>query len=44
MCTIELTALKFKAGENTETDHKMFGDWRSFKQNYLKALRRKQAK
>ena len=44
MCAIELTALKFKAGENTETDHKMFGDWRSFKQNYLKALRRKQAK
>ena len=43
MCTIELTALKFKAGESTETDRKMFGDWRSFKQNYFKALRRKQA-
>lgn len=43
MCTIELTALKYKAGESTETDRKMFGDWRNFKQNYLKALRRKLA-
>nr|WP_289093848.1 hypothetical protein [uncultured Bifidobacterium sp.] len=43
MCTIELTALKFKAGESTNTDHKMFGDWRTFKQNYLKVLRRKLA-
>lgn len=43
MCTIELTALKFKAGESTETDRKMSGDWRSFKQNYLKILRRKLA-
>lgn len=23
MCTIELTALKFKAGESAKTDHKM---------------------
>ena len=43
MCTIELTALKFKARESTNTDHKMFGDWRTFKQNYLKILRRKLA-
>lgn len=43
MCTIELTALKYQAKENTETDHKMFGNWRTFKQNYLKVLRRKRA-
>lgn len=33
----------FKAWESTKTDHKMFGDRRTFKQNYLKILRRKLA-
>ena len=44
ICTIELTALKYQAGESTATDCKMFGDWRAFKQNYLKVLRRKQSR
>lgn len=41
LCTIELTALKYKANEQTNTDRKMFGDWRSFKTNYLKIMRKK---
>ena len=42
MCTIELTALKFDAGEETATDRKMFKDRRDFRKNYLKIIRRKQ--
>lgn len=42
MCTIELTALKFDAGEDTATDRKMFKNRRDFRKNYLKILRRKQ--
>ena len=42
MCTIELTAMKFDAGEETATDRKMFKDRRDFRKNYLEILRRKQ--
>ncbi|MFR7426450.1 MAG: hypothetical protein ACLUUF_06795 [Bifidobacterium pullorum] len=41
MCTIRRPV--FKAGESTETDRKMFEVGVRFKQNYFKALRRKQA-
>nr|WP_204314254.1 hypothetical protein [Bifidobacterium avesanii] len=42
LCTVELTALKFDAGEDTATDRKMFRNRRDFRKNYLKILRRKQ--
>ncbi|WP_181163455.1 DUF3800 domain-containing protein [Bifidobacterium sp. UTBIF-78] len=42
MCTVELAALKFDAGEDTATDRKMFKNRRDFRKNYLKILRRKQ--
>ncbi|MCH9276607.1 DUF3800 domain-containing protein [Bifidobacterium amazonense] len=42
MCTIELTALKFDASEDTATDRKMFKDRHDFRKNYLKVMRRKQ--
>ena len=41
LCTLELTACKFRNKEATRTDEKMFGSARSFKNNYMKALRRK---
>lgn len=42
MCAIELTSLKFDAGEDTATDRKIFKDRRDFRKNYLRVLRRKQ--
>ena len=36
-----LTCEKFRNGEQTETDNKFFGDWKSFRVNYLKPIRRK---
>lgn len=41
LCTLELTARKFADGEQTRTDEKMFGSARSFKNNYMKAVKRK---
>ena len=41
LCTLELTCEKFRNGEQTETDNKFFGDWKSFRVNYLKPIRRK---
>ena len=41
LCTIELTALKFKNGEATRTDEKFFGTERNFRRNYLKPAHRK---
>lgn len=41
-CTLELTDLKFKNGEITETDAKVFGtNYSAFKLNHLKHFRRK---
>ena len=40
ICTIELTALKYEAAEQTQTDDKVFGMKGSFKKNYLKKMRR----
>ena len=31
LCTLELTCEKFRNGEQTETDNKFFGDWKSFR-------------
>lgn len=42
ICTLELTATKFQAGEQTPTDDKFFGKWGSFKRNWLKKIRRMQ--
>lgn len=39
-CGIELTALKYKSHEETSTDRRFFGQWRDFKKNYLRKLRR----
>ena len=41
LCTLELTAHKFRNKEQTRTDEKMFGNVRSFKNNYMKAIKRK---
>ena len=40
-CGIELTALKYGHREETSTDRRFFGQWRDFKKNYLRKLRRK---
>ncbi len=40
ICTLELTALKYRAHAETTTDRMFFGQWGSFKKNYLKKLRR----
>lgn len=41
LCTLELTAVKLRNGEATRTDRKFFGDAHSFKNNYMKAMKRK---
>ena len=41
ICTLELTAQKFGAHEQTRTDEKFFGSAGSFKNNYMKSLKRK---
>ncbi len=41
LCALELTAHKFQNKEATRTDEKMFGSASSFKNNYLKAIKRK---
>lgn len=40
ICTLVLTALKYQAHAETATDRMFFGQWGSFKNNYLKKLRR----
>lgn len=40
VCGIELTALKYATGEQTNTDRLFFGDKTSFKKNWLKNIRR----
>lgn len=40
ICTLELTALKYQTHAETATDRMFFGQWGSFKKNYLKRLRR----
>lgn len=40
ICTLELTALKYQSRSETATDRMFFGQWGSFKKNYLKKLRR----
>lgn len=44
ICTLELTAMKFDNKEASRTDERFFGGVRSFKKNYLKAIRRKRMK
>ena len=41
ICTLELTAIKFNDNAATKTDLTFFGQWGSFKKNYLRKLRRK---
>lgn len=41
LCTLELTALKYQAKEQSRTDYRFFGDGGSFKKNWLKKVRRK---
>lgn len=41
LCTLELTAHKYANKEATRTDEKMFGSARDFKNNYMKAVKRK---
>lgn len=41
ICTLELTAAKYRVGEQTATDDRFFGAWGSFKKNWLKKIRRK---
>ena len=41
LCTMELTCEKYHNNEQTQTDNKFFGDWKTFKTNYLKPIRRK---
>lgn len=39
-CGIELVTLKYESYEETSTDRRFFGQWRDFKKNYLRKLRR----
>ena len=41
LCTLELTARKYGCKEATRTDERFFGSARAFKNNYLKAIKRK---
>ncbi len=41
VCGIELTALKYEAGEQTATDKLFFGGSNAFKKNYLRKIRKK---
>lgn len=41
LCTLELTARKYEEHEQTRTDEKFFGTPRSFKNNYMKIIKRK---
>lgn len=41
LCALELAAVKFANKEQSRTDEKMFGSARAFKNNYMKAIKRK---
>lgn len=41
LCTLGLTARKYERGEQTRTDEKFFGTARTFKNNYMKSVKRK---
>ena len=41
LCTLELTAEKYRNKEASRTDIKMFGNAHAFKNNYMKAIKRK---
>ena len=41
ICTLELAAQKYRSHEATATDEKFFGSAGSFKNNYMKSLKRK---
>ena len=41
VCGIELAALRYKRLLDGATDHRFFGDKRSFTRNYLKKIRKK---
>ena len=41
ICTLELTSAKYLAKEQTRTDEKFFGSARMFRNNFMKALKRK---
>ena len=41
ICTLELTACKYANKEATNTDNKFFGASRDFKNNFMKAIKRK---
>ena len=41
LCTLELTAQKYRAHEATNTDEKFFGGAGAFKNNYMKSVKRK---
>lgn len=41
ICTLELANHKYRAHESTNTDEKFFGSFSAFKNNYMKALKRK---
>lgn len=41
ICTMELTALKYAAHKETNTDRKFFGSWSMFKKGFLKEVRAK---
>ena len=38
ICTMELTALKYKSKTSTATDEKFFGSWSQFKKGILKEM------
>ena len=40
ICTLELTALKFQTHDDRPTDRLFFGNWGSFKKNYLRKVRK----
>lgn len=44
LCALELTSLKFRNKEASRTDEKMFGSAGAFKNNYMKAVKRKRLK
>ena len=40
ICTLELVAMKYQSHDDRPTDRLFFGDWGSFKKNYLKKIRK----
>lgn len=40
LCALELIALKYEAGEQSQTERRFFGEKQAFKKNYLNKIRR----